>query len=557
MRSRFLATMSSWLGCAALLATFASPSIAASDLPATAGSDNAVVAANTNPFVDVPQNSWAYQAILRLHDDGLLAGYPNDYFKGNRPITRYEMSVITERVVTELESEMSDTQKATKVNSDDVALVRKLIDVYGADLAQVKKDLATTKAEADASAAELKRANIHVTVLARPGLMGERSTVIDGLGRTANTGQALYGTTFASQASAYGASNADLRSNGSNTHGTGYQTVRVGVSGQINDQLSYDTQLEDNLVYNSANSTTTDGYNSSSLVRLDTADIKYTTPTGWTFTGGRFMAKDGAIGLLYEDYFNGLQAGYAHDKYSAALGYSFNAGSNNVTSIYGIGQPSQTIFAHGQYTFTPHVSGGVSYTSDTFANGNGNAATAYIHDPATGLGTEVAVGQKPQTAVALNTEITVNKKLQLQGEYAHHLGTDPVTGQAYLQPNSFWGKALYGHTKPMQNNNYAEAGFIVSGVNGLSAHNSTFGLGDDYQQFYAGSLDGYHTFYLGAHHYLADNASIGLVYQRYSLNSGVALPTALGNASYNPVAAGTFLSHDQGQALFLETKLSF
>jgi len=544
MGSGFFAKTSSWLSCALLLATASAPALAAGQ-PAALGNLTSSVVAASNPFTDVSVNDWAYRAIVQLHNDGLLEGYPDGYFKGRRSVTRYEIAVMTQRVVDKLESDFSDAQKATKVNSDDIALVRRLLDSYGSDLSEIKKDLATTKAEADSSAAELKRANLHVTIIARPGLSAARSTVVDGFGQTANVGQALYGTTFASQNSLYGKDNGNLRSNGKNSHGTSYETARLGVNGDLSDQLSYEAQLEDNLVYDSTHS------NSGSQIFLNTAAVKYKTPTGWHFVAGRYEAKNSPVGLLYEDYFNGLLAGYEHNRYSGEVGYSFNAAANNVQGIYGISRPSQTLFAHGKYVFNDKVAAGVSYSSDLFASGNSGAASAFVLQ--NGLGQEVAVGQKAQTAASINAEVTVSPKLQLQGEIARHLGKDPVYNQKYLQPNSFWGKAIYGNSAQAMNHNYAEAGYIVSGVNGLSAHNSTFGLGDNYQQFYVGSLDGYHLAYVGAHHYLANNASVGLVYQRYALNSGIVLPAAVGSTN----GAGTFLSHDQGQALFLETKLSF
>ena len=42
------------------------------------------------PFADVPGNHWAYQEIQSLAADGLLEGYPDGTFLGNRPPTRYK-----------------------------------------------------------------------------------------------------------------------------------------------------------------------------------------------------------------------------------------------------------------------------------------------------------------------------------------------------------------------------------------------------------------------------------------------------------------------------------
>lgn len=44
-------------------------------------------------FPDVPDNHWAYEALARMKKDGLLVGYPDGLFRGNRPASRYELAV--------------------------------------------------------------------------------------------------------------------------------------------------------------------------------------------------------------------------------------------------------------------------------------------------------------------------------------------------------------------------------------------------------------------------------------------------------------------------------
>ena len=51
-------------------------------------------AALATPFSDVPANHWAYQYIQSLAADGVIDGYPDGKFKGDRPLTRYEMAVV-------------------------------------------------------------------------------------------------------------------------------------------------------------------------------------------------------------------------------------------------------------------------------------------------------------------------------------------------------------------------------------------------------------------------------------------------------------------------------
>ena len=50
-------------------------------------------------FPDVPQNHWAYAYVKKLADRGLLEGYPDGEFKGNRTMTRYEFAAIFSRAL--------------------------------------------------------------------------------------------------------------------------------------------------------------------------------------------------------------------------------------------------------------------------------------------------------------------------------------------------------------------------------------------------------------------------------------------------------------------------
>lgn len=52
----------------------------------------APVFAQTDQFPDVPENHWVYQALLNMKDQGILVGYPDGLFRGNRPASRYELA---------------------------------------------------------------------------------------------------------------------------------------------------------------------------------------------------------------------------------------------------------------------------------------------------------------------------------------------------------------------------------------------------------------------------------------------------------------------------------
>ena len=52
-----------------------------------------------NPFSDVPAGSWAYGAVAKLAAAGIVDGYPDGTFKGERTMTRYEMAQIVAKAL--------------------------------------------------------------------------------------------------------------------------------------------------------------------------------------------------------------------------------------------------------------------------------------------------------------------------------------------------------------------------------------------------------------------------------------------------------------------------
>ena len=59
----------------------------------------AIAPDTTTMFPDVPQNHWAYEAVKEMADRGLIEGYPNGTFGGDRAMTRYEFAQIVYRAL--------------------------------------------------------------------------------------------------------------------------------------------------------------------------------------------------------------------------------------------------------------------------------------------------------------------------------------------------------------------------------------------------------------------------------------------------------------------------
>ena len=59
-------------------------------------------------FQDVPQSHWAYEAVTDLQSRGILLGYPDGYFRGKRPLTRYEFAVALQRALAKVMTQKGD-----------------------------------------------------------------------------------------------------------------------------------------------------------------------------------------------------------------------------------------------------------------------------------------------------------------------------------------------------------------------------------------------------------------------------------------------------------------
>ena len=72
----------------------------------------AVTASAANPFTDVSADDWAYQAIASLSDEGVIDGYPDGTFRGDKHVTRYEIAQIVARLMAK-EDTLNASQKET------------------------------------------------------------------------------------------------------------------------------------------------------------------------------------------------------------------------------------------------------------------------------------------------------------------------------------------------------------------------------------------------------------------------------------------------------------
>ncbi len=96
-------------------------------LAAVAALTAGVSAYAANPFSDVSTDDWAYQAVSDLSDQGVVEGYPDGTFKGERNMTRYELAQIIARLMA----------KEDQLNAEQQATLDKLASEYADELANL------------------------------------------------------------------------------------------------------------------------------------------------------------------------------------------------------------------------------------------------------------------------------------------------------------------------------------------------------------------------------------------------------------------------------------
>lgn len=97
-----------------------------------------------NPFVDVPLNHWAYDAVQSLAAKGVIVGYPDGTFGGAKSLTRYEFAEAVAKALASVEA-------AGYASADDVAVLEKLAIEFADELASLGVTVADLEAAVGAN----------------------------------------------------------------------------------------------------------------------------------------------------------------------------------------------------------------------------------------------------------------------------------------------------------------------------------------------------------------------------------------------------------------------
>jgi hypothetical protein len=92
-------------------------------------------------FVDVPAGHWASTAVQEATSRGLIAGMPDNTFRGQQPLTRLQFAQVMKKIISELEKTAKADLRAKSLGTSNVSdmgkhpaqlpLVQEMINVYG------------------------------------------------------------------------------------------------------------------------------------------------------------------------------------------------------------------------------------------------------------------------------------------------------------------------------------------------------------------------------------------------------------------------------------------
>lgn len=106
-----------------------------------------------SPFSDVPKDHWAFEAIDTLHSKGIIDGYADGTFKGNKVVSRYHLAMVIAKMLVSVEQKRGTISKAdlkvierlTMEFADELALMSIKVKSLQSDLEDIKEEVSGIK----------------------------------------------------------------------------------------------------------------------------------------------------------------------------------------------------------------------------------------------------------------------------------------------------------------------------------------------------------------------------------------------------------------------------
>ncbi len=234
-------------------------------LAAVAALTAGVSAYAANPFSDVTPDDWAFQAVSDLSVQGVVEGYPDGSFKGERNMTRYELAQIIARLMA----------KEDQLNAEQQATLDKLAGEYADELANLGVRVANL---------EKKVGNISWSGDARMQYQRHRVYSYD--------------------------DKIQLKDHADDWNGR----MRINVNGQVNDQVTVEGRFLSEMNFKDGESANTE---------MDKIHVVYQPTDAFSIDLGRTSAGLSQTGIFMDDdgQYDGVVAAYDNGKFNLSAGY--------------------------------------------------------------------------------------------------------------------------------------------------------------------------------------------------------------------------------------------
>ncbi len=119
----------------------------------------------SQPFADVPTDIFAFDAVAELAAKGIIEGFPDGTFKGDRGVTRYELAMVLARILARIEAikipPPPGAPPKPEVGRADVVTLQRLVNEFRAELAA--QGVRVTAVEEELAALRSRVSNVNMT----------------------------------------------------------------------------------------------------------------------------------------------------------------------------------------------------------------------------------------------------------------------------------------------------------------------------------------------------------------------------------------------------------
>ncbi|MCH7472156.1 putative porin [bacterium] len=287
-------------------------------------------------YDDVPRDHWAFNALDYLTDQGVLEGYPDGFFKGDRTLTRYEFAQAIARLLDTIDAGMGGDEMGIMIET--------LRAEFSDQLAAMIGEMETTINTFDGRIGVLEDDSGD-----NAGKISSLESIVSGLKPGPNwKGSFRYRWEWRERSSSSAFTAADFPASG------GYERFRqriqfmLGYNKQINDKVMVGFRFKTNTGLDATSGNFTLGSNQgrTAEIFLDRAYVKYTPSWfGWYSTYDCSCGNTGVCGFCNPrlDIYAGMYPNITYDPHEMIMDADVNL--QGLAAVYHFNQDFQILAA--------------------------------------------------------------------------------------------------------------------------------------------------------------------------------------------------------------------